>query len=693
MLMNIAADAFRDSSFKFNVNLVISKIIYLDQHNSSLMIDKSSVSRTRKNVGHYMFPFNTMDDTNPDHFDACIYITRNFFGPEGYAKTSGICSMLESTVIVRDGGYRNAYVIAHEIGHLLSIKHDDFEWNSCQKDVSQKSVMSPQVASTYSQHPWSECSNDYFEEFVKTPKAKCLHDEPFHDKVLHLPGESHPGFGVSSDDQCKAAYDSKYATCARFATGNMLCKTLWCSKMDNPYFCLHKNVPPLEGTVCRENKWCIRGKCVDSTKKQPKKNGVDGGWTDWSKLTECSVSCGVGISSRSRKCTNPEPKNGGKYCEGDNIEYTTCNVQLCDGVKTDLRAELCREKNQVLIPAVAENESEQCLLKCVPNKPPMSGEVVVSGPVPDGTFCSYDSPSSICINGECTKLGCDNVIGSQAKVDSCGVCQGTNETCSTTKIAFKKKMKKNAYVITTIPVGARHVRVVEKARTGHFLVLRNVDKGENIFDTRSSVWPTSDRSVISAGVKLTFSINEDGLKEITSSPGPILNKLNVKIYRNETDSTVPSFKCRFITEREEEGLTIFASARSARVEVVRNTPQSQYDWVMDSVTKCTATCDGGFQKEIYKCKRASDMKVVNKRKCKTKAPNTRIACAEQACKTYSWDISAWSDCSKTCGGGKRTRSVKCIRSVNGKTKTMKPTHCTGTSPRPNTTETCSVRSC
>lgn len=31
-----------------------------------------------------------------------------------------------------------------------------------------------------------------------------------------------------------------------------------------------------------------------------------------------------------RECTNPVPQNGGKYCEGQRVQYQSCNIQLCD---------------------------------------------------------------------------------------------------------------------------------------------------------------------------------------------------------------------------------------------------------------------------------------------------------------------------------------------------------------------------
>ena len=58
---------------------------------------------------------------------------------------------------------------------------------------------------------------------------------------------------------------------------------------------------------------------------------VDGGYSDWGVWTTCTKSCGNGSQSRSRTCSNPAPKNGGKECSrlGNAVETKVCNVKEC----------------------------------------------------------------------------------------------------------------------------------------------------------------------------------------------------------------------------------------------------------------------------------------------------------------------------------------------------------------------------
>ena len=58
---------------------------------------------------------------------------------------------------------------------------------------------------------------------------------------------------------------------------------------------------------------------------------VDGEWATWSVWASCDVSCGGGIQTRNRTCTNPTPAHGGALCVGDETESQTCNSNQCEG--------------------------------------------------------------------------------------------------------------------------------------------------------------------------------------------------------------------------------------------------------------------------------------------------------------------------------------------------------------------------
>ena len=61
------------------------------------------------------------------------------------------------------------------------------------------------------------------------------------------------------------------------------------------------------------------------------KISVNGQWGAWSGWTGCSTTCGTGTKYRSRNCNNPAPANGGASCPGTQIEFMSCNLQVCPG--------------------------------------------------------------------------------------------------------------------------------------------------------------------------------------------------------------------------------------------------------------------------------------------------------------------------------------------------------------------------
>lgn len=58
-------------------------------------------------------------------------------------------------------------------------------------------------------------------------------------------------------------------------------------------------------------------------------SAVDGNWTDWGDWERCSVTCVGGTQSRSRTCTNPPPRYGGRDCSGESEDVQSCNEDPC----------------------------------------------------------------------------------------------------------------------------------------------------------------------------------------------------------------------------------------------------------------------------------------------------------------------------------------------------------------------------
>ena len=68
---------------------------------------------------------------------------------------------------------------------------------------------------------------------------------------------------------------------------------------------------------------------------------VDGGLSDWTAWSTCSLSCGGGVMKRTRGCTNPAPEHGGANCVGDLAEEDDCNTHHCPSKYTLLINGIC----------------------------------------------------------------------------------------------------------------------------------------------------------------------------------------------------------------------------------------------------------------------------------------------------------------------------------------------------------------
>ncbi|XP_053388216.1 coadhesin-like [Mercenaria mercenaria] len=56
---------------------------------------------------------------------------------------------------------------------------------------------------------------------------------------------------------------------------------------------------------------------------------VHGGWSDWGPWGTCPTTCGIGMQSRARSCTNPVPDRFGDHCFGHSFENALCNSGPC----------------------------------------------------------------------------------------------------------------------------------------------------------------------------------------------------------------------------------------------------------------------------------------------------------------------------------------------------------------------------
>ncbi|KAK6643498.1 hypothetical protein RUM43_005008 [Polyplax serrata] len=176
--------------------------------------------------------------------------------------------------------------------------------------------------------------------------------------------------------------------------------------------------------------------------RQPQKRGnsekeKQRGWSSWSPWSTCSRLCDGGVSYQMRRCR----VSGG--CHGEAMRYKICNMQPCSE-PIDFREHQCAAYNdspyddQYLRWSAHYDENEPCALTCrgspVEESKKKSGEepaiiVQLASKVQDGTRCRPGS-LDMCVSGKCLRVGCDLRIGSNRRVDECGVCGGDGSSCA-----------------------------------------------------------------------------------------------------------------------------------------------------------------------------------------------------------------------------------------------------------------------
>ncbi|XP_060884213.1 A disintegrin and metalloproteinase with thrombospondin motifs 14 isoform X2 [Labrus mixtus] len=680
-LMNIVDEIYHDESLGTNINIVLVRMIMVGYRQSISLIERGNPSRSLEQVCRWA---NTQQRRDPDHaeyHDHAIFLTRQDFGPAGYAPVTGMCHPLRSCTLNHEDGFSSAFVVAHETGHVLGMEHDG-QGNRCADETSMGSIMAPLVQAAFHRYHWSRCSKQELNRYIHS--YDCLLDDPFEHKWPKLP--ELPGINYSMDEQCRFDFGVGYKMCTAFRTYDP-CKQLWCSHPDNQYFCKTKKGPPVDGTECAPGKWCFKGHCIWRSSQQPQ--GHDGSWGSWSKFGSCSRTCGGGVRSRSRQCNNPTPAYGGRDCPGSTFDYQMCNTEECAGPYEDFRAQQCVQRSNkyhknikhTWLPYEHPDEARKCELSC---KSKETGEVVFMNQVMhDGTHCSYSEPFSVCARGECLHVGCDKEVGSYKQEDKCGVCEGDNSHCRTVKLTLTKTPKKNGMLkMFDIPIGARHIVIEENETSPHIIAVKNQVTGNFILNAKSE--EAESKNFIENGLQWEYSM--DGEKETLKTSGPLHEGIVVLVIPQEDDAKI-SLTYKYIIH--EDLLPLITNNNVLLAEL------DTYEWALKSWSQCSKPCGGGIQYTKYGCRRKSDSRLVHRNFCETskKPKPIRKRCNIQDCSQPTWVVEEWSPCSKTCGKlGYQTRVVQCMQMLhNGTNRPVHSKHCTAD--RPEMRRVCNSTTC
>ncbi|XP_036705359.1 A disintegrin and metalloproteinase with thrombospondin motifs 5 [Balaenoptera musculus] len=609
-LASIANKLYSHASIENHIRLVVVKVVVLGDKDKSLEVSKNAAA-TLKNFCKWQHQHNQLGDDHEEHYDAAILFTReDLCGHHscdtlGMADVGTICSPERSCAVIEDDGLHAAFTVAHEIGHLLGLSHDDSKF--CEENfgsTEDKRLMSSILTSIDASKPWSKCTSTTITEFLDDGHGNCLLDLP---RKQLLGPEELPGQTYDASQQCNLTFGPEYSVCP----GMDVCARLWCAVVrQGQMVCLTKKLPAVEGTPCGKGRICLQGKCVDKTKKKYYSTSSHGSWGSWGSWGQCSRSCGGGVQFAYRHCNNPAPRNNGRYCTGKRAIYRSCSVIPCPANGKSFRHEQCEAKNGYQSDAKGVKTfvewvpkyagvlpGDVCKLTC---RAKGTGYYVVFSPkVTDGTECRPYS-NSVCVRGKCVRTGCDGIIGSKLQYDKCGVCGGDNSSCTKVIGTFNKKSKGYTDVVR-IPEGATHIKVrqfkaKDQTRFTAYLALKKKN-GEYLINGKYMI-STSETIIDINGTVMNYSgwsHRDDFLHGMGYSATKEI--LIVQILATDPTKALDVRYSFFVPKKSTPKVNSVTSDSSNKV----GSPTPQLQWVTGPWLACSRTCDTGWHTRTVQC--------------------------------------------------------------------------------------------
>ncbi|KAL1790423.1 A disintegrin and metalloproteinase with thrombospondin motifs 9 isoform X1 [Sigmodon hispidus] len=710
-LMSIVASIYKDSSIGNLINIVIVNLVVIHNEQEGPSISFNAQA-TLKNFCQWQHSKNHLSGIQ---HDTAVLVTREDIcraqdkcDTLGLAELGTICDPYRSCSISEDSGLSTAFTIAHELGHVFNMPHDDS--NKCKEEgvKSPQHVMAPTLNFYTNPWMWSKCSRKYITEFLDTGYGECLLNEP-ESRTYPLPSQL-PGLLYNVNKQCELIFGPGSQVCPYM----MQCRRLWCNNVDGAHKgCRTQHTPWADGTECEPGKHCKFGFCVPKEMEAP---ATDGSWGSWSHFGTCSRTCGGGIKTAIRECNRPEPKNGGKYCIGRRMKFKSCNTEPCLKQKRDFREEQCAHFDgkhfniNGLLPSVRWVPKysgilmkDRCKLFCR-----VAGNTAyyqLRDRVIDGTPCGQDT-NDICVQGLCRPAGCDHILNSKARKDKCGICGGDNSSCKTVAGTFNT-VHYGYNTVVRIPAGATSLDVRQHSFSGkseddNYLALSN-SKGEFLLNG-DFVVSMSKREVRVGNAVIEYSGSDNVVERLNSTDRIeeelLLQVLSVgKLYNPDVrysfnipiedkpqqfywNSHGPWQACskpcqgerrrKLVCTRESDQLTV-SDQRCDRLPQPGPVTEAcgtdcDLRWHIASKSECSAQCGLGYRTLDIYCAKYSRLdgktEKIDDNFCSSQPkPSNQEKCSGE-CNTGGWRYSAWTECSKSCDGGTQRRRAICVNTRN-----------------------------
>ncbi|XP_050306134.1 thrombospondin type-1 domain-containing protein 4-like [Anthonomus grandis grandis] len=486
-----------------------------------------------------------------------------------------------------------------------------------------------------------------------------------------------------------------------------------------------------------------------------KKPKLHGEWSSWSPWSQCTRTCGGGVTQQTRHCItrsadsrfvkrqrrrrqNWQPSN---ECVGLYKRIHLCNTQDCPDHQRDFRYEQCAAfnvrpfKGKIFDWEPFYQGKVECALNCRPKG--MNFYATLNKTVIDGTPCYRPVTSTgksaprgtkgVCINGYCKSVNSHGVVGgsdenSHHECHSClrGQCRTVNG------IYTRPDLPAGYSLVAQVPKGACGLHVQQIKHTRNFLALKISENGTYVLNGDWNLGPS--RSIDTIGTKITYVKQDANSLETIAAPGPLATPLDIMVASYQAN---PGIKYRYslpvdeaspvaappLLKRPLDPVTFdtrilepygdnatFSHQRDDPKPVVLHPGQRRtrlrrrnFHWKVTGLTPCTKTCGGGTQTYLRTCYRTvtpTHQIPINEKRCAHLDPPalTPIPCNLDPCpNTAQWG-GAWGQCSVSCGEGVQQFIVLCRKESDGKLVVVSETQCGPDKPSPQS-RACQEREC